>query len=267
MKLSKAFIFNPSQSRRLIAKAVVKLPQIQHALKNGNIFIGRGSTNAYVLEELYAALNINETFNKGDFVAGQIVPSPTYMKWWINKGNRYPEIILKTGKKHEVKDRTKEVNSFKEHDLIIKGANALDINGIPGVLAGGNGGGTIGSLTGIIQAKGLEVICPLGLEKAIFGNLMEIQQDNLMGMNRMDMPALGIPCGIIPMPYATVITEIEALEFLFECEVFHVASGGVGGSEGSVSLLINAEDEPEMQNIITFLDQIAKEPSYCPNLE
>ncbi len=45
-------ILNPSESRRLLAKATVALPEVQNAMKNGMIIIGRGITNAYVTEEL-----------------------------------------------------------------------------------------------------------------------------------------------------------------------------------------------------------------------
>ena len=45
-------VLNPSESRRLLAKATVALPEVQHALAHGTIIIGRGVTNAYVTEEL-----------------------------------------------------------------------------------------------------------------------------------------------------------------------------------------------------------------------
>ncbi len=266
MKTRKAYILTPSQSRRLIAKAVVNLPQVQYALNEGNIFIGRGSTNAYILEELFSVMGISDSFNKGDFMAGQIVPmhDSNGIRWWINKGNRKDEVILKKGKIHPFEDRSKEINKFSENDIVLKGANALDINGIPGVLAGGGGGGTIGTLSGIIQSKGIEVICPIGLEKMIFGDINELQ--TLMGITKMNHPNQGIPCGLIPMSYATVITEIEAIESLFECEAYHVASGGLGGAEGSVSLLINGFDEKEFQNIDQFMSDLAQEPPFVPNL-
>lgn len=264
MKLRKAFILNPSQSRRLIARAIVHLPQVQYALKEGKIFIGRGATNAYILEELFKHLNITDNFNKGDFVAGQIVPGNSFMRWWINKGNRKDEIYLVKGVVTEFTDRAKIVEKFQEGDLIFKGANALDSNGVPGVLAGGNGGGTIGSLSGIIQSRGIEVICPIGLEKMILGDLVELQ--SLMGIANMDHPAEGIPCGLIPMSYATVFTEIEALELLFDCEAYQVAAGGVGGAEGSVSILVNGYDKSDFQKLETFMQEVAKEPTYQPNV-
>jgi hypothetical protein len=42
----------PSESKRLIARAVVKMPQVRQAFEEGWIVIGRDTTNAYVAEEL-----------------------------------------------------------------------------------------------------------------------------------------------------------------------------------------------------------------------
>jgi len=51
-KVCALVVLNPSESRRLLAKATVALPEVQNAMKNGMIIIGRGITNAYVTEEL-----------------------------------------------------------------------------------------------------------------------------------------------------------------------------------------------------------------------
>ena len=52
-KISALVVLNPSESRRLLAKATVATPEVQNAWKNGIIIIGRGITNAYVTEELF----------------------------------------------------------------------------------------------------------------------------------------------------------------------------------------------------------------------
>ncbi len=44
-------VLNPSESRRLIAKATVALPEVRHAFRQGTIIIARGITNAFVTEE------------------------------------------------------------------------------------------------------------------------------------------------------------------------------------------------------------------------
>lgn len=264
MAFQKVFVLNPSQSRRLIAKGVVKLPQMQLALKSGKILVSRGSTDAYILDEIYKELGIADTFNKADYCMGQIVPGKHFMEWGVNRGKMMPEILIENGKPREVKDRVKDIYEFKRGDIVIKGGNAIDINGIPAVLVGAiAGGGTIGALIGTIIAKGIEMICPIGLEKLIFADINDLYP--IMGFENMEVPSEGMRCGIMGMPFATKITEIEALEALFDCEVSHIASGGVGGAEGSVSLLISCYDEQDFNNVQEFMFEIGKEPRYVPN--
>ncbi|MHA1728527.1 MAG: hypothetical protein ACTSWY_07320 [Promethearchaeota archaeon] len=269
MKCKKVFVLNPSQSRRLIAKGVVTLPQVKSALKSGKIFVCRGSTNAFVLEELYKEVGLDESVSKADFVSGQIIPGDNFMKWWINPAadKKIKEIIFENGIKREIEDgeRVKELGMFKKGDIFIKGGNLIDINGIPGVLVAGPGGGTIGSSQGTIQMKGIEVICPIGLEKIIMSDVLEIQ--TLLGQTQLDPTSEGLSCGIIPMPFAVTITEMEALETLFNCEAYHVASGGVGGAEGSVSILVDCfGDEENFTKLNKFMEEIGNETIYKPNI-
>ena len=49
-QISAMVVLNPSESRRLLAKATVAIPEVQNAWKKGMIIIGRGVTNAYVTE-------------------------------------------------------------------------------------------------------------------------------------------------------------------------------------------------------------------------
>ena len=46
------FALTPAESKRLIAKAVVRLPEVRHAWENGRIIIGNGTTTGFVAAEL-----------------------------------------------------------------------------------------------------------------------------------------------------------------------------------------------------------------------
>ncbi len=260
----KVFILTPSQGRRIIAKGIIKLPQIQKSMNFGKIFVCRGATNAYILEELFLHLQINKPFRKNNFVAGQIIMGQRFGKWGFNPQMIEEEILLNKGQIQPFTKREDEIDLFSKDDIIIKGGNALDVNGIPAVLVGGKNGGTIAALGGLALAKGIEIICPIGLEKTILGDVMALS--NIMGTAQMELPEEGGPCGLIPMPYATVFTELNAFEILFDCESFHVASGGVGGAEGCVSVLIETYDEDEMKKINQFMQSIGEEPVYQPNI-
>lgn len=62
------FTLTPAESKRLIGKAISALPDIQHAKNNGYLLVARGSTNAYILEEL-----LGEKIKKEGYVAGQVI--------------------------------------------------------------------------------------------------------------------------------------------------------------------------------------------------
>ena len=62
-------ILTVAESKRLIAKAVVQMPIVKNALENGTVIVIKGTTNAYIAEEL--------TGKKADhaaFVTGRVSP-------------------------------------------------------------------------------------------------------------------------------------------------------------------------------------------------
>ncbi len=253
MHTQKVYVLTPSQSKRLISKGILQEPLFEHALENGKIFVGRGSTNAYIIEELYKRKNIKEIFNKAEYMAGMVSSDNNICSWGVNKGKIAPEIIFEKGIPRKIENRVEEVKKFGRNDIILKGANALDRNNVPAVLIRAPDGGTIGTLYPIIAVKGLKVMCPIGLEKQVNEDLIEISQ--LMGMDDVVDGA-----GMIPMPFAESFTEIDALEVLFNCEAYHVASGGIRGAEGAVSLLVSVEEPEELQKIDVLMKEILREP-------
>ena len=54
--------------------------------------------------------------------------------------------------------------------------------------------------------------------------------------------AMGIPVGLYPV-IGTTVTEIDAIKILTGTTGIPIASGGVGGAEGSVTLVIRGEEE------------------------
>jgi hypothetical protein len=53
---------------------------------------------------------------------------------------------------------------------------------------------------------------------------------------------MGEKVWLVPVTCGLVVTEIEALGILAGVEVRHVASGGIGGSEGAVVLLLEGSE-------------------------
>ena len=60
-------VLTPSESKRLIAKAVSQMENVKKALKKGRIVICRGSTNAYIAEEI-----TGRRIDKGGYALGYI---------------------------------------------------------------------------------------------------------------------------------------------------------------------------------------------------
>ena len=55
--------------------------------------------------------------------------------------------------------------------------------------------------------------------------------------------SMGLPGKIVPVTSSLVVTEIQAFALLAEVRAYHIASGGVGGSEGAVILALEGEEE------------------------
>ncbi|MBC8476895.1 MAG: hypothetical protein H8D49_00990, partial [Dehalococcoidia bacterium] len=69
-QISALVVLTPAESRRLLAKATVALPEVQNAYKNGMIIIGRGITNAFISEELFGIKIENKANQTAGLVCG-----------------------------------------------------------------------------------------------------------------------------------------------------------------------------------------------------
>ena len=67
--ISALVALTPSESKRVIAKGVAALPEVKRAMERGLIVVGRGTTNAFVVEELTG----EKIENKSHYAAGFIV--------------------------------------------------------------------------------------------------------------------------------------------------------------------------------------------------
>jgi hypothetical protein len=239
------FVLRTWESKRLIAKGVVSLPEVKSALKKGYIIVSMGSTDAYVAEEL-----LGETIDKGSYMAGLIHQGRLQV---LPKEERLPLLILKDGHKVEIPFE-EALDDFRKGDVLIKGGNALDPQGNVGILMAASDGGTIGKALGIITARGSHYIAPVGLEKLI-PSVREATK--ALGIETIDY-SMGHKVGLMPVVGAKVFTEIEALNSLFNVEAVHVASGGVGDSEGSVVLAVSG-DEACVKKAIELIEGIKEE--------
>jgi len=243
----------PSESKRLIAKGVVKLPEIKKAMTEGTIIIGRGTSNAFIAEEL-AGISIEQKtdeYCRGLIFGGELRTSrKTAAERKI--GN---DFVLRQGK---VIDAVPQdiIKEFGPNDIFIKGANAVDSEGNAAVLAAGESGGTIGWAMLPVIARPSHLLVPVGLEKMIPSVPEALQK---CGVSKFKY-STGLPCALIPLINGKVVTEIQALGILSGVTATHVASGGIGGSEGTVVLALEG-DGAEIEQAMGVIKSVKGEPS------
>ena len=247
-QISALVVLNPAESRRLLAKATVALPEVQNAYKNGIIIIARGITNAYVSEELFGV----SVEPKAGQTAGMVCNGITN----ANSG-RSPchWHVIKQGKVAEGADPNAEILNFGPDDVFIKGANAVDQEGNAGILTSSAKGGTIGVAWPIVTPRSSHLIIPVGLEKLVPSVIEAAKHSGIYHFKY----SMGLPAKLSPVLLGKVVTEIQALAVLTGVKAYHLASGGVGGSEGAVVLALEG-DEKTVEKAFELVKSIKGEP-------
>ena len=241
------FTLTSSESRRLIAKAVVSMPEVQKAWSDAYLLLAGGTTNAFIAQELLH----DPTIEPGLCTAGI---STDGLLCVTNPDSRksYPNVFLK-GVPQD-KTLTEGLNDFNPNTVVIKGANAVDMQGYVGVITAGFDGGTIPRIIGTVTSKGLLMITPVGLEK-----LVPSVRESAMalgGATHIDI-SVGADCGMYCLGTTRIVTEIEAIRLLFGCEAKLVCCGGVGGNEGAVTLAVDGEED-KIKAMVEYLEANVK---------
>jgi len=240
-------VLNPSESKRLIARGVAQMPIVQQALRRGRVIIGNGVTNAFVAEEL-----TDKKMPKWRYAAGVVAGGRLDV---TDSATRPAPVALKHGKPFRG-TWVELLQEFDRGDVFIKGANAVDAEGNVGVLLGSPVGGTVGQMHGILAARGAHLVVPVGLEKMV-PDVIEAARH--CGAATLDLSD-GIACGMAVLGNAEVVTELEACQLLFGVEAWHVASGGVAGSEGAVVIAIEGPGTA-VKRAFDHCSSLAREPA------
>lgn len=240
------FTLTSAESRRLIAKGVVQMPEMKAALETAYVVLTGGTTNAYVAQELLGRDVDPARFTAGTNTNGVLcVTQPA---------DRIPfPIVLHKG---QVVQKTirEALDDFHKNTVVLKGANAIDPEGNVGVITAGFDGGTVPAVLGTVTSQGLKLIVPVGLEKLV----RSVKESSMyVGAKTFDY-SMGADFGIFCLTNTTPVTEIEALKILCGVEAKHVASGGIGGSEGSVVIVVLGE-EANVKRAIALVEGIKGE--------
>jgi hypothetical protein len=252
----KQFLITPSMGKRLIAKTIANHPAIKKALKNGTIVILAGTTNGYVAEEILKTHKIADDFSRKHFFRGITMPTSKNVthEGRLADESKFPgDVVIVKGFWYRGKTLAEVVDNLKEGDVIVKGANALDLfRRQAAILVGHPKAGTIGLALPAIVGRRVRLVIPVGLEKRVEGDLTSLA-------NKLNVPGAD-GYRLLPIP-GEVFTELDALNALTAAQVDLIAAGGVCGAEGGCWIAVSGEPEQE-----EFAEQVvasvADEPTF-----
>jgi len=145
------------------------------------------------------------------------------------------------------------VDTLREGDVIVKGANAIDlVHKQAAVLIGHPKAGTAGIALSAVFGRRVKLIVATGLEKRISGDLQAIalrfNESGAGGYRFMPLPG-------------ELFTELEAFRLLCGVEAELIAAGGVDGAEGACWIAVSGSDAQE-QLAEKIYASIANEPAF-----
>ena len=250
------FVLTPAAGKRLISKATVEHHAVKTALQSNTVVIVAGTTNGYVAEEILTSLGQADGFARRCFFRGVTLPPsrPVTETGRLPDESGFPgDVVIVKGRWQKGKTIFDVADDLKEGDVILKGANAVDLSRRQAaVLIGHPKGGTIAVALQAVIGRRVRLLLPVGLEKRVSADLYDVAA-------KLNVPGAKGP-RMLPAP-GEILTELEAVSILTGATAELAAGGGVNGAEGSVWLAVSGdlkqEDEAE-----TLLKTISLEPLF-----
>jgi hypothetical protein len=252
-------ILTPTESKKLISKAIAKLDMVRQAATEGMVVLHPSSSAYFIVEEL-----TGEKPKTNYWVCGVVTPKGMCVEMAMVLGGYTPQSttsnpgeshgwwIIKNGKLAAEEKLSELLDRMKPTDVFIKGVNALDPQGNVGVLIGDPlQGGTLGWILSAWRKKKFNLIYPVGLEKLI---PIPISQATKEGKQAQYEYGMGLPTGLFPCPDGKKVTELDAIEILSGATAIPMAAGGLGGAEGAITLIIKGTNE-QVKKAIDYVEQ------------
>lgn len=250
-------VLTPTESKKLIAKAIARLEIVQQAVKKGIVALHPSSSTYFIVEEI-----TGKKPKTNYWVCGVVTPRGMCVEMAMVLGTGYTpkEIstdpgdlratwIIENGKLAEEETLSSLFDRMTTSDIYIKGVNALDTEDNVGILFGQQG--SMGYIYSSRKKKGFNIIYPAGLEKLIPLSIREAAKEAKLSKYEYGM---GMPVGLYPCPAGTTVNELRAIEILSGAKAIPIASGGLGGAEGALTLVIKGETY-EVQKALEFVEQ------------
>ena len=247
----------PAAGKRLIAKALVGHPWVKDVLRDGRLVIVAGTTNGYVAEEILGHLRQAVGFNRRYFFRGLTLP-PALIAAMAGRppdAGRFPgDVVIDMGVWQRAKTLSEIAPALGPGDLILKGANALDLAaGRAASFIDFPDGGPTAAILPAVLGRHARLLVPVGLEKRVTGDLLELDQ-RLAGAEDKGLR-------LCPLP-GVVFTEIDAIALATGARATLVGGGGVAGAEGSIWLAVEGTQE-QMAQVEALLRKVLLEPAFA----
>ncbi len=236
-------VLTPSESKKLIAKAVASLEIVRQAAAGGMVLMHPSSSTYFIVEEL-----TGQKPQTNYWVCGVVTPRGMCVEMAMLASDYTPRSrntspgdfralwTVQNNKLMGMQPLSRLLKQMTPSDIFIKGVNAMDPQGHVGVLIGDPlEGGTLGMVVSAWRKTNFNMIFPAGLEKLIPTPVAVAAREAKQALYDYGM---GMPTGLFPCPGGRVISEIDAVGILSGATAVPVAAGGLGGAEGAVTLII-----------------------------
>lgn len=241
-------ILSPAAGKELIALALCQNKQVLQALQGGTLAIVAGTTNQPVaakILEMIGEKGFGGRFFRG-VISAQAIPQEL--------GELEGDVIIQNGKWLRGRTILDAAPEMKAGDLILKGANAVNVAAREAaVLIGSPVGGTIAACWTAHVGRRVGLIMPVGLEKRVTEPIAELC--------RLCNSAEASGCRLAPSP-GLAYTELDAIRELTGAEAHLVAAGGVCGMEGAIFLHCTGTKE-QIDHLKDIEKQVKNTPSFA----
>jgi 6-phosphogluconate dehydrogenase (decarboxylating) len=168
--------------------------------------------------------------------------------------SKFPgDVVVTKGEWQKGRTINDVVDSLKEGDVIIKGANAINLDAKQAaILIGHPKAGTIGVSLPAVIGRRVKLFVAVGLEKRINGNLQVLAE-------KINAPGAG-GYRLLPIP-GQVFTELDAFAQLTGASAELIAAGGTCGAEGAIYLAVSGTREQE-EAAEKLYAEVAVEPAF-----
>jgi hypothetical protein len=270
-------ILTPTESKKLIGRAVANMPAVQKAAQDGLVVLHPSSSTWFVVEALTGSIPTTDVW-----VCGAITPKGACGDMGVHAAERslnkvsgpggFPHSwVIRGGRLSSGETLADLMAAMGPDDVYIKGVNAVDPAGNVGVMIGNPvEGGTIGFVVSARKRKPFHLIFPVGLEKLI---PLAVEQAATEAKRAGCEYAMGAAVGLFACADGKSVTEVDAIGILSGAGAVPIGAGGLSGAEGAIYLVVKGEDE-RVRRAIEVVEQCkrAKIPQVrqfnchdCPN--